>query len=95
MYRKKTQFVIEAKFDNEQLSSDPVDHDENIEINQELAWELDKKALHQHRLQRSAIKVNCFAVGESFKENIGYFVLDIRSAAEGAERVKSLNQFYF
>ena len=78
---------MEAKFDNEQLTTDPVNHDETIEINQELAWELDKKSLRQHRLQRSVIKVNCFAVGESFKENIGYIILDIQSASEGFEKV--------
>ncbi len=36
-----------------------------------------------HRLQRSAIKANCYAVGDGFKENVGYIVLDIRSAPEG------------
>jgi len=41
--RHKVKFLIEAKFDGEQLATDPVDHDETIEINQELAWELDKK----------------------------------------------------
>lgn len=76
-------FVVEAKFDGEQLATDPVEHQETIEINQELAWELDKKSLHMHRLQRSAIKAICYAVGEGVKENIGYVVLDIRSAPEG------------
>jgi centrosomal protein CEP120 len=45
--------------------------------------ELDKKAIHMHRLQRSAIKANCYAVCDGFKENVGYIVLDIRSAPEG------------
>jgi hypothetical protein len=44
---------------------------------------LDKKALQQHKLQRSVIKVNCFAASnDGKKENIGYFVLDIRSAPD-------------
>ena len=75
--------MVEAKFDGEQLATDAVDHQETIEINQELAWELDKKSLQMHRLQRSAIKAICYAIGEEAKENIGYVVLDIRSAPEG------------
>ena len=82
--RNRIKFIVEAKFDGEQLATDPVDHNETVEINQELAWELDKKSLHMHRLQRSAIKAICYAVSDSHqKENIGYVVLDIRSAAEG------------
>ena len=87
--RHKVKFLIEAKFDGEQLATDPVDHDETIEINQELAWELDKKSLHMHKLQRSAIKAVCYAVSDTFKENIGYVVLDIRSAPDG-NGVKSI-----
>lgn len=81
--RNKVKFIVEAKFDGEHLATDPVDHAETIEINQELAWELDKKSLHMHRLQRSAIKAVCYAVSDSLKESIGYVVLDIRSAPEG------------
>lgn len=89
--RNKVKFVVEAKFDGEQLATDPVDHNETVEINQELAWELDKKSLHMHRLQRSAIKAICYAIGDSVKENIGYVVLDIRSAPEGAGKPKWYN----
>ena len=55
--RPKTKLLIEAKFDGEQLATDAVDHVESIEVNQELAWELDKKTLQTHKLQRSCIKV--------------------------------------
>lgn len=65
------------------MATDPVDYDDTIEINQELAWELDRKSLQAHRLQRTAIKANCFAVGEGLKENVGYIVLELRSAPEG------------
>ena len=76
-------FSVEAKFDREQLVTDPVEHNENLEINQELAWELDKKALQQHKLNRSVVKVNCLALtSDGKKENVGYFVLDIRSAPD-------------
>jgi hypothetical protein len=89
-FRSNTKIIIEARFDNEHLSTDPVDHIESCQINQELAWELDKKSLHSHRLQRSAIKTNFFSLNTETgsKENIGYIVLDIRSASEGVGKPK-------
>ena len=59
-----------------------MDHVENPDFTQELAWELDKKSLQQHRLQRTSIKIQCYAVDTSttMKEAIGYVVLDLRSA---------------
>jgi centrosomal protein CEP120 len=91
--RLKTKFLIEAKFDGEQLATDPVDHLEALEVNQELAWELDKKALHMHKLQRSCIKAMCYALtsgddGVVSKEMIGYIVLDVKSAPEGMGKPK-------
>ncbi|XP_060558549.1 centrosomal protein of 120 kDa-like, partial [Ruditapes philippinarum] len=80
--RPRHQLIAEAKFDGELLSTDPVDHVETPDITQELAWELDKKGLQQHRLQRTSIKIQCYAVdtNTSVKEAIGYVVLDLRSA---------------
>lgn len=85
--RARTKFVVEAKFDGEQLSTDPVEHNEVVEINQELAWEIDKKGLQLHKLQRSCIKANCFALNEAtgVKEPVGYVVLDVRSAPDGIQ----------
>ncbi len=50
---------------------------------QELAWELDKKGLHQHRLQRTSIRLQCYALdpGSTVREAVGYVVLDLRSAS--------------
>ncbi len=44
---------------------------------------MDKKGLHQHRLQRTSIKVQCYAVdpNTTVKEAVGYVVLDLRSAS--------------
>lgn len=42
--------IVQAKFDGEQLSTDPVDHKEQPQFCTELAWELDRRTLHQHRL---------------------------------------------
>ncbi|XP_068278587.1 centrosomal protein of 120 kDa isoform X2 [Nyctibius grandis] len=82
--------IVEAKFDGEQLATDPVDHTDQPEFATELAWELDRKALHQHRLQRTPIKLQCFALDpvSSAKENIGYIVLDLRAVQEKKQAPK-------
>ncbi|XP_074851108.1 centrosomal protein of 120 kDa isoform X2 [Carettochelys insculpta] len=88
--RAKHMLVVEAKFDGEQLTTDPVDHTDQPEFATELAWELDRKALHQHRLQRTPIKLQCFAVDltSSTKEHVGYIVLDLRAAQEKKQAPK-------
>ncbi|XP_077377807.1 centrosomal protein of 120 kDa isoform X2 [Festucalex cinctus] len=75
---------VQASFDGEQLTTDPVEHLDQPRFSTELAWELDRKMLHQHRLQRTPIKLQCFAVDSSTKsrENVGYIVLDLRSVQE-------------
>ncbi|NXT31649.1 CE120 protein, partial [Pelecanoides urinatrix] len=88
--RPKHMLIVEAKFDGEQLATDPVEHTDQPEFATELAWELDRKALHQHRLQRTPIKLQCFALDpvSSAKENIGYIVLDLRAAQEKKQAPK-------
>ncbi|XP_067934531.1 centrosomal protein of 120 kDa-like [Watersipora subatra] len=80
--RSSHQLIFEAKFDGELLSTDGVDHDETPEITQELAWQINRKSLQQHKLQRTPIKILCYALDcrSSAKELIGYIVIDIRSA---------------
>ncbi|XP_061625017.1 centrosomal protein of 120 kDa isoform X2 [Phyllopteryx taeniolatus] len=76
---------VQASFDGEQLTTDPVEHLDQPHFSTELAWELDRKMLHQHRLQRTPIKLQCFAVepsSSSSRENVGYIVLDLRSVQE-------------
>ncbi|XP_077416705.1 centrosomal protein of 120 kDa isoform X2 [Vanacampus margaritifer] len=75
---------VQASFDGEQLTTDPVEHLDQPHFSTELAWELDRKMLHQHRLQRTPIKLQCFAVDSSTnsRENVGYIVLDLRSVQE-------------
>ncbi|XP_069348958.1 centrosomal protein of 120 kDa isoform X4 [Eulemur rufifrons] len=88
--RAKHMLVVEAKFDGEQLATDPVNHTDQPEFATELAWEIDRKALHQHRLQRTPIKLQCFALdpSSSAKETIGYIVLDLRTAQETKQAPK-------
>ncbi|XP_053859732.1 centrosomal protein of 120 kDa isoform X2 [Vidua macroura] len=88
--RPKHVLIVEAKLDGEQLATDPVEHTDQPEFATELAWELDRKALHQHRLQRTPIKLQCFALDpvSSAKETIGYIVLDLRAAPEKKQAPK-------
>ncbi|KAK2838134.1 hypothetical protein Q5P01_015346 [Channa striata] len=76
--------VVQASFDGEQLATDPVEHREQPQFSTELAWELDRRTLHQHRLQRTPIKLQCFAIDSvsKKKEMVGYIVLDLRSVQE-------------
>lgn len=80
--RAKHTLNVEARFDGELLSTDPVEHSESPNFTQELAWELDKKSLHQHRLQRSSVRVQVFMqdTASSVREAVGYVVMDLRSA---------------
>ncbi|XP_030832368.1 centrosomal protein of 120 kDa isoform X3 [Strongylocentrotus purpuratus] len=80
--RPSQELLVESKFDGELLATDPVQHSESPEFHTELAWELSKKTLHQHRLQRTPIKLQCYSVNIQTKtrESIGYVVLDLRSA---------------
>nr|XP_020646317.1 centrosomal protein of 120 kDa [Pogona vitticeps] len=88
--RPKHTLVVEAKFDGEQLATDPVEHTDQPEFATELAWELDRKALHQHRLQRTPIKLQCFAMDSLSvaKEAVGYIVLDLRAVQESKQPPK-------
>ncbi|XP_074650244.1 centrosomal protein of 120 kDa-like [Tubulanus polymorphus] len=81
--RPKHKLIAEARFDGELLATDPVEHSENPDFTQEIAWELDKKGLSQHRLQRSSIKVQYYAVDtqSTMREPVGYVMLDLRSAS--------------
>ncbi|KAK2899236.1 hypothetical protein Q8A67_010654 [Cirrhinus molitorella] len=76
--------VVEARFDGETLATDPIEHKEQPQFCTELAWELDRKTLHQHRLQRTPIKLQCYAVDSSTsaRECVGYIILDLRSVQE-------------
>lgn len=82
--RPQHSLVVEARFDGETLSTDPVEHKEQPQFCTELAWELDRKTLHQHRLQRTPIKLQCYAVdaSTSVRESVGYIILDLRSVQE-------------
>ena len=76
--------TAEAKFDGQTMATDPVPQNESPNFTQELAWPVNKRSLHQHKLQRSSVKIVVFSVnpsvGPESREDIGYIVLNLRSA---------------
>ena len=76
--------TIEAKFDGQTMVTDPVTHEENPNFTQELAWPVTSKALHQHRMQRSAVKIIVssydVAAQQTRRDEMGYVVLNLRTA---------------
>ncbi|CAG5086327.1 Oidioi.mRNA.OKI2018_I69.PAR.g11177.t1.cds [Oikopleura dioica] len=87
---KDRQLIVEGRFNDEKLYSDPVAHLPTPQINTELAWELDRKAVHHHKIQRTPIKLNVFAGNLSSDKNelIGYIVLDLRGASSTTSQAK-------
>ncbi|GCC24528.1 hypothetical protein chiPu_0002929, partial [Chiloscyllium punctatum] len=88
--RHRHNIVVEARFDGELLATDPVEHKSQPEFVTELAWELDRRSLYQHRLQRTPIKLYCYAVDSLTlaKESVGYIILDLRSVQETKQAPK-------
>uniref|UniRef100_A0A4W3INE4 Centrosomal protein 120 n=1 Tax=Callorhinchus milii TaxID=7868 RepID=A0A4W3INE4_CALMI len=88
--RPRHKIVVEARFDGELLATDPVDHKDQPEFVTELGWEIDRKSLYQHRLQRTPIKLHCYAIDSlsSAKESVGYIILDLRSVQETKQTPK-------
>ena len=81
--KKNAQIIVEGKFtDHNILTSDPVAQTGSPRIDTELAWELDKKSLHEHKMQRTPIKLNIISISDKGKELLGYIILDLRSAGE-------------
>nr|XP_015815790.2 centrosomal protein of 120 kDa [Nothobranchius furzeri] len=76
--------VVQASFDGEQLATDPVAHREQPQFCTELAWELERKRLHHHRLHRTPIKLQCFVIDSisNKREGVGYIILDLREVQE-------------
>jgi len=86
--RVNQQLLVEAKFDGEILTTDIIPHENTPQFQTELAWEIDKKSLHQHRLQRTPIKVQVYTIAKSTsaKELVGYCVLDLRTAQQDGKK---------
>ena len=59
--------VVEGRMGGEVLATDPVGlQRQRQEVNTELAWETTRRALQQHRLQRTPIKLQVRVIKSSF-----------------------------
>lgn len=66
--RSDCSLIIEAQFNKEVLTTDPIPHvGGNMAVNTELAWEMTKKALQKHKLNRTPIKIQ---VSTSMHRNV-------------------------
>lgn len=65
---QRLSLVVQASFDGEHLATDPVEHGDRPQFNTELAWELDRKTLHQHRWPSHA----CSAFMSMFLQSYSY-----------------------
>lgn len=84
--KPKSELQVTCKFANEVLNSDPVSHVSSPYFNTELAWELTRKTLHQHRLQRTPLKLTFQAKTGTNTEEVGHIMLDLRSISnQGGE----------
>eukprot|EP00050_Salpingoeca_kvevrii_P019876 m.91663 g.91663 ORF g.91663 m.91663 type:complete len:973 (-) comp8611_c0_seq1:731-3649(-) len=88
--RSQHSVVIDARFDEETLSTDPVAHTPSFEVENELAWLVDHKQLLHHRTQRTPIKLQCYAVHNTtqVREAVGYVMLELRTAQQTQTRAK-------
>lgn len=81
--------ILEAKFNDEILQSDPIELDSsNPELSTELGFRVNKKDFHQFRIERKAIKLQCYVEYSNQSEErhfIGYVVLHLRDAQEYAD----------
>ncbi|OTF74985.1 DUF3668 domain-containing protein [Euroglyphus maynei] len=83
----KTNAVLEAKFNDELLISDPIEIDSaNPELATELGFRINRKDFHQFRTERKSIKLQCFVEYSTQpteeRHFIGYVVLHLRDAQD-------------
>lgn len=81
----KTTAILEAKFNDEILQSDPIElTTSNPELATELGFRLHKKDFQQFRTERKSIKLQCFVDYSTLPDRhfIGYVVLHLRDAQD-------------
>lgn len=88
--RAHQSLLVLGKFDGEELSADPVRHDSSFEVQNELAWVVSRRALHQHRMQRTPVKLQVFSVDHTTYARVlvGYIVLSLRTAQQAPPQAK-------
>ncbi|KAI8909426.1 Cep120 protein-domain-containing protein [Powellomyces hirtus] len=85
--KANSKLYVQCRFNNEILTTDPVDHVPVPIFDTELAWDIDTKSLGFFRSQRAALKLIVYAVNPSGgkRDAIGYVMLELRGAPEEVE----------
>ncbi|KAJ3052425.1 hypothetical protein HK097_006298 [Rhizophlyctis rosea] len=79
--RPGSKVYAQCRFNNEILTTDPVDHSTKPIWDTELAWDIDTKILGFLRSQRIRLKLLVFTIdGQNRREPVGYVMLDLRTA---------------
>lgn len=78
-----SKIYLQCRFNNEILTTDPVDFSTDPIWDTELAWEMDGKTLRYLRTQRAMLKLQCFSLSSNNqRELVGYIMLDLRQAQD-------------
>ncbi|KAJ3009843.1 hypothetical protein HKX48_007727 [Thoreauomyces humboldtii] len=78
--KPRSKLYVQCRFNNEILTTDPVDHVAHPVFDTELAWDIDGKALGFFRSQRASLKLVVYAVSGTARDPVGYIMLDLRGA---------------
>ncbi|KAJ3045743.1 hypothetical protein HDV00_007869 [Rhizophlyctis rosea] len=79
--RPGSKVYVQCRFNDEILTTDPVDHTPKPIWDTELAWDIDTKILGFLRSQRVRLKLICYTIDtQNRREPLGYVMLDLRTA---------------
>lgn len=90
--RSSSKLYVQCRFNNEILTTSPVDHEIGPIWDTELAWEIDNKVLGFLRSQRASLKLICHSIDvNNRRDTLGYIVLDIRA---GSHAIPAIEKWY-
>ncbi|KAJ3318930.1 hypothetical protein HDV06_006919 [Boothiomyces sp. JEL0866] len=80
--KRHDQVYIQCRFNNEILTTDPVQQTKSPIFDTELAWDIEHKQLSFLRSQRATLKLQVYSINShSQRELLGYIILDLRAAS--------------
>ncbi|KAJ3163420.1 hypothetical protein HK101_000603 [Irineochytrium annulatum] len=79
---KNAKLYIQCRFNQEILTTDPVEHVPEPIWDTDLAWDIDAKPLGFLKSQRAKLKLICYEIDtQGRRVQVGYVMLDLRGAA--------------
>ena len=88
--RSNVSFSISVKFGRDVLVTGSFPHEENVTVNEDLAFEISKADLNHHKMLRTPIKLTCIATDNETgaQTPVGYVIVDLRSARNGPDSAR-------